>query len=126
MMKTSSWLVLGVLLAAIISPAATWATEHGPLVGGATLTTSGVALGTSAVTIIPADGARQFLQIQNITAATNTMACTIDGSVPVINANGVQLAPSGAVITFDTFVPTGALKCIGSATSTAYTANYVP
>lgn len=102
------------------------ATEHYPLTGGSITTTSSVALGTASVTVLPTDGARGFLQIQNITAATNTMACTIDGSTPAVNANGLQMAASGPPITYDTFVPTGALKCIGSATSTAYTVNYVP
>ena len=101
------------------------ATDPAPLTGGATSGTYGIALGTSAQTILPADGARKFLEIQNTTAATNILACTLDGTTPSVNANGISLQPY-QIRTYDTYVPTGALKCIGSAGSTGYYVNYTP
>lgn len=101
------------------------ATEPAPLTSGLTISNWGIALGTSSQTIIPADGARKFLEIQNTTAATNNLACTLDGTTPAINGAGLQLAP-GQIHSYESFVPTGVVKCIGSASSTAYNVNYLP
>lgn len=106
-----------------VLPGICFATDSAPLTGGLALHFTGT-IGTSAVTVIPADGARKFLQIQNVGAA-NTMACTVDGTTPVINGNGVQMTPYGSV-TYDVFVPTGGVKCIGSAAGTVYTAVCLP
>ncbi len=79
-------------------------------------------ISTSAATIIAANGARKFLQIQNVGAA-NKLACTLDGSTPVVNGNGLQLGVGGAAM-YDVYVPTGAVKCIGSAAGTVLTVTY--
>jgi hypothetical protein len=106
------------------------ATEVAPLTSGAILTVSGVSLGTSSTTILAADNSRGFLQIQNISTNSNALACTIDGTTPVVGTNGVQLAGTttgaGGSATYDAFVPRGAVKCIGSATSTGYNIQYMP
>jgi len=95
-----------------------------PLTSGAAIHLTSTTLGTSQATVLAADANRGFLQIQNVGSA-NTLACTIDGTAPVVNGNGIQLLPLSAVF-YDTFVPTGALICIGSAASTAYTVTYLP
>ena len=105
-------------LALSLLSGAAYATSAAPLTGGAA-THDTETISTAAVTILPANGARKFLQIQNVGAA-NKLACTIDGSTPVINGNGVQLSVEAAA-TYDVFVPTGAVKCIGSATGTVVT-----
>lgn len=113
-------LVLAVALS-LLSGAAL-ATESAPLTSGAAVHDTET-VSTSAVTIIAANGARKFLQIQNV-GTYNKLACTIDGSTPVINGNGIQLNAGGAVM-FDVFVPTGAVKCIGSASGTVLTVTYL-
>ena len=107
------------------SPAFAGSQPQSPLTGGATIGTSSVSLGTSAVQILASDAHRGFIQIQNTTSGANTLACTIDGSTPVINGNGIQLGKYGSA-TFDVFVPTGAVQCVGSAANTAYYVQYTP
>ena len=101
-----------------------------PLTGGSTSGVYSTTLGTSSVTVLNSDNARKFLQIQNISPNTNSLACTTDGTVPVIGGNGIQLSGAstgaGGSATFDTYVPSGAVQCIGSASSTAYYIQYTP
>lgn len=110
-------------------PSICFATSPAPLSGGAAVHET-VTIGTVAVTALAQDGARKFLQIQNTTNGTNGLACTIDGSTPVIGGNGIQLAGvaggAGGSATYDSYVPTGAVKCIGSASGTVYTILYQP
>ena len=114
------------ILALILLSAPAWATDVAPLTGGATSGVYSTTLGTSSVKVLAADNARQFLQIQNITSAsTNILACTADGTAPVVNGNGIQLSQYGSA-TFDVYVPTGAVQCIGSAANTAYYVHYTP
>lgn len=92
-----------------------------PLRGGAVIHDTKT-ISTASVTILAANGARKFLQIQNVGAANN-LACTLDGTTPVINGNGIQLSIGGSA-TYDVYVPTGAIKCIGSAAGTKLTVVY--
>ena len=118
------------LFVALVLPSLAFATEPAPLTGGAVsmlylLTGTG-----TPVTALPADGARKFLMIQNVGANTNGLACTIDGSTPAIAANGLQLvgvaSGAGQSFKFDEFVPTGAVTCIGSSSSTGIEITYLP
>lgn len=97
------------------------ATETAPLTSGPAkhLTET---ISTSAVTLLASNGNRKFLQIQNVGTA-NKLACTMDGSTPVVNGNGLQLGIGGAAL-YDVYVPTGAVKCIGSAAGTVLTVTY--
>ena len=115
------------ILALILLSAPAWAGAWvAPLTGGATSGVYSTTLGTSSVTVLAADNARKFLQIQNITSAgSNILACTTDGTAPVVNGNGIQLSQYGSA-TFDVYVPSGAVKCIGSAANTAYYVQYTP
>lgn len=74
---------------------------------------------TAAAAGVSADVGREFLQIIN-NHQTNSLAYTLDGSNPVINGNGVTLFAGGSS-TYDTFVPTGAVRVIGSGSGTGYT-----
>lgn len=108
-------------LALSLLSGASFATESAPLTGGPAKHTTET-ISTSALTVLAANGARKFLQIQNVGAA-NKLACTLDGTTPVINGNGVQLGVGGAAL-YDVYVPTGAVKCIGSAAGTVLTVTY--
>lgn len=112
-----------ILLAAVFAllSGSAYATSGAPLTGGA-VSHDTETISTSSVTILAANGARKFLQIQNVGAA-NKLACTLDGSTPIINSNGVQLGIGGAA-TYDIYVPTGAIKCIGSASGTIVTVTH--
>jgi len=107
-----------------------YATQAPPLSRDGTTYVSATNLSTSAVVLLAADGARKFLQIQNISTNSNTLACTVDGTTPVVGSVGAQLVGSttgaGGSWTFDVFVPTGAVTCIGSAASTGYFISYDP
>lgn len=109
-----------IILAAVFSllSGSAFATETAPLTSGPAkhLTET---ISTSAVTLLASNGNRKFLQIQN-TSVANNLACTLDGSTPAINGNGIQLLPSGSA-TYDVYVPSGSVKCIGSAASTTLT-----
>lgn len=111
------------LLAAALSLLATaaFATSAAPLTGGA-VSHDTETISTNAVTIIAANGARKFLQIQN-TGTANKIACTLDGSTPVVGGNGIQLGIGGAAL-YDVYVPTGIVKCIGSASGSVVTVTY--
>lgn len=100
---------------------ASYATSPAPLTGGAVAHDTET-IGTSSATILSANGARKFLQIQNVGTA-NKLACTMDGTAPVINGNGLQLGVGGAAL-YDVYVPTGAVKCIGSSAGTVVTVTY--
>ena len=121
--------VLALALLLLIMPSVCFATSAAPLSGGAAVHET-ITIGTAAVTAIPQDGARKFLQIQNTTNGTNGLACTLDGTTPVIGGNGIQLAGvtggAGGSATYDAYVPTGAIKCIGSASGTVLTVLYQP
>jgi hypothetical protein len=72
-------------------------------------------VGTTSTTCLAAATATQFLQLQNISVSAN-IACTADGSAPVLNSNGLMLylgqpvnwGPSTAG------VPNRAINCIAS------------
>jgi len=113
------WFLLYLALSLSLLSGSAFATSPAPLTGGAA-THDTETISTAAVTILSANAARKFLQVQNVGAANN-LACTIDGTTPVINGNGIQLSTGGSA-TYDVYVPTGALKCIGSAAGTVLTA----
>lgn len=109
------------LLFALSSQAKAELSTGGKVFSGA-VTHDTQTISTSVVTLLAANDTRKFLQIQNVGAANN-LACTLDGSTPVISGNGVQLGINGSV-TYDAFVPTGTIKCIGSASGTILTVTY--
>lgn len=121
---------ISIILTLLFMSSIARATEVAPLTSGDTLTLSGVTLGNSSVTLLPSDNSRGFLSIQNISTNSNTMACTVDGTVPSVGVNGVQLSGSstgaGGAVFYDVFVPRGSVKCIGSASSTGYNIQYKP
>jgi hypothetical protein len=121
--------VLWLLLALICSPAFAGSQQVPPLTGGPAIHLSASNLSTTPATVLAADATRGFLEIQNISANTNILACTLDGSVPAVASNGIQLAGvatgAGQIKTYDTFVPNGVVKCVGSAASTGYTVTYM-
>jgi hypothetical protein len=77
-------------------------------------------VGTTATAIVAANFGRNFLQIECTNAATNNLAYTVDGTTPAVNGNGFTLAPLGSV-TYDLWIPNGAITIIGSASGTTYT-----
>lgn len=97
------------------------ATTTAPLTGGSA-SHSTETISTASVTVLAANPVRRFLQIQNVGSA-NKLACTVDGSTPVVNGNGIQLSVGGAAL-YDVYVPNGAVKCIGSASGTVVTVTY--
>ena len=117
MRKLSILIVLALLL--LVSPAV--ATPKAPLSSGNPVDMT-VTIGSSAAIVLPADAARGFLQIQNVSQSTNGLACTTDGSTPAIGGKGTQLAGvssgAGGTAFYDTYVPLGTVTCIGSASST--------
>ncbi len=115
--------LIGALLLALSSQAKAELSTGGKVFSGA-VTHDTETISTSAVTILAANGARKFLQIQNVGSA-NILACTVDGTTPVVGGNGIQLLPYGSV-TYDVFVPSGQIKCIGSASGTVLTAISLP
>ena len=115
--------ILTILLLASF-PAYAGSQPQAPLTHGAAIHLTSLTLGTTPALVIAADANRGFLQIQNVGSANN-LACTLDGTVPAVNGNGIQLTPQSAVF-YDVFVPTGAINCVGSASSTAYTVTYLP
>lgn len=115
--------ILVILLLASV-PAYAGSQPRAPLTSGAAIHLTATNLGTTQATVLASDTNRGFLQIQNV-GSSNNLACTLDGTAPVINGNGIQLSPLSAVF-YDTFVPTGAVTCIGSAASTAYSVTYLP
>lgn len=120
-MKSPIILALIALLTAFDARAGAWVP---PMTSGAAQQVFSTNLSTSPVTILTSDKSRGFLQIVN-NSASNSMACSVDGSTPSINGNGVTLLAGGSA-TYDAFVPTGAVVCIGSGASTAYNVNYLP
>lgn len=124
-MKRIALVLLFVLMRCASTPAFAGSTQFvPPLTSGAAVLLSSSSLGTSPALVLVRDSSRGFLQFQN-TSSVNSLACTLDGTVPAINGNGIQLAPLMAA-TYDEFVPTGALNCVGSSASTSYTVVYLP
>lgn len=121
--------VLWLLLALICGPAFAGSQPVPPLTIGPVVHASASNLSTTPVTILSSDATRGFLQIQNISLNTNVLACTLDGSVPSVGGNGIQLGGvatgAGGVLIYDVFVPNGVVKCVGSASSTGYTVTYM-
>ena len=113
----------------LLSASLAFATEPAPLTSGAAVHLTGT-VGTMAATILNSDGARKYLQIQNVGSNTNVLACTIDGTTPAVAGNGIQLSGvsggAGQTQIFNVFVPTGAVNCIGSASSTGYVVTFLP
>lgn len=114
-------LLPAILILLLVSPA--WATPKAPVSSGQVVDLS-VTIGTTSTLVLPADNARGHLAIVN-NSSTNSIACTKDGSIPVINGNGITLLPSGAD-TNDVFVPLGAITCIASGASTVINLEYTP
>jgi len=114
--------ILAILLL-VSMPAYAGGQAQAPLTHGAAVELSATNLGTTAATILVADTYRGYLRIQNI-SASNNMACTVDGTTPVIGTHGFTIS-AGSSVVFDVFVPTGAVLCIGSAASTAYNITYL-
>lgn len=76
-------------------------------------------VGTTAAVALVANTGRNFLTIQN-TSASNSLSFTVDGSTPISTSKGFLLSAAGGAVTFDVFVPTGAITVIGSAAGTTY------
>lgn len=106
-----------------------WATPKAPLSSGQPIDITGT-VSTLAVVVLTQDLARGFLQIQNVGQNTNGLSCTTDGSTPAVGGAGTQLAGvasgAGGTAFYDTFVPLGAVTCIGSSSGTVYSIKYLP
>jgi hypothetical protein len=85
-------------------------------------TTVSGTVGTSPITVLASNVAKNFLKVHNPAASGgNSLAYTLDGlTTPVVNGAGNTLYPGGSEIC-DTHVPTGAVQVIGSASNTPYT-----
>ena len=80
------------------------------------LTCSTANIATSAATIVAANAARRFLSIQNRDPLVNVYL-RVDGTAATVAGATVKLAP-GDSITYDAWVPTGAVSVIGDAVGT--------
>ena len=114
----------------VTSPAWAGSQPIAPLTSGAAVHLTSTTLGTTQSTVLATDRTRGFLQIQNVGTNTNILACTLDGTAPVVGGNGIQLSGvvsgAGGSATYDTFVPNGPVICIGSGSGTGYVITYLP
>lgn len=83
-------------------------------------------IGTSSVTVLPANGNRQFLMIQNL-HATNNIGITFDGTTPAIGTAGTFTmfggTTNGGLLRFEIYVPVGPINIIASGSSTPVSVN---
>ena len=79
---------------------------------------------TSAVTALAGGTATKVIKIQNCSQSGQVVGYTFDGTTPVIGAAGTfLLTPYGSDI-FEHRIPAGAIKVIGSASSTIVSIKY--
>lgn len=77
-------------------------------------------VGTSAVTVLAASLATNYLKVHN-PSGTTYIAVTYDGlTTPVVNGAGTTIIPYGAEIC-DNQIPTGKVQLVGSTAGAPYT-----
>lgn len=81
-------------------------------------------VGVTAVQILAAAVNRKILLQLHNPSNSSFLACTLDGTTPVVNGAGYTVAPL-ATFVLDTVVPQGPLTLIASGASSPYTITYM-